>query len=78
MSNTGYRKIEPSSDIDRLLCENFTTRFGGWIEAGDQKIVLTHRNTELLEEIRKFEVKEDDILIVGHPRSGIVSKLTIN
>lgn len=65
--------IQPNTEIDRLLYEKFTNQFRkGYVEVGEEKICMPVAYKEIADEIENFEVRDSDIFIASHPKTGTV------
>lgn len=64
--------IEPNNEVDKVLHEQFTSGPQKWIEFGEHKTFLPAKYVKIMDDIDNFEVRNDDVFVVAHPRSGIV------
>ena len=66
-------KIDPSSSkVDQLLYKTCMPFFRkGYIEIGPNKVCLPSSYEPVLDKIKAFRVKDDDIFVVTHPKTGL-------
>lgn len=67
-----FKQIEPNqSEIDANLYKYFTSSFRkGYVEVTDKKYSLPLYWTEFQDQIENFEVKNSDIYVLTHPKTG--------
>jgi len=66
------KKIGNDTEVDRILNETFTSavRSTGFVEVGEEKFVLPALYIDWEEKIRNFEVRDEDVFILGHLKTG--------
>lgn len=64
-------KIEPNNEVDKILYKYFTSPFRKeYIEVGDGKFIMPEHYSTIADEIENFEVKDTDIWLTSHPKTG--------
>lgn len=62
--------LDSESELDRLLCEKFTSEFRtGYITIDG--ICLPEYFQEFAERIKNFEIRNDDIWVCSFPKTGM-------
>ncbi|KAF5280174.1 hypothetical protein FQR65_LT15037 [Abscondita terminalis] len=65
------RKIEGKNDIDRLLNEKFVCEVrSGFVEVGVDNFCVPVYYEKYKERIDDFEVRDSDVYVVAHPKTG--------
>lgn len=73
------KKIEPITEIDRLLYEKYTSDFRkGFVEIGEEKICMPLTFKDIADQIENFEVKDTDIFIASYPKAGLLSSIVFH
>lgn len=65
-----WKIIEPTNEIDKIVCDFSTDLRKSYIEIGDDKIVMPSRYIEIANDIENFEVRDTDIFVASHPKTG--------
>lgn len=72
MSAVKFVKIEPNNRVDQLLYKYCTSKWRpAWAEVGEMKTCLPIMYGGVSQKIEDFDVKNDDLLVIGYPRSGM-------
>lgn len=65
------KTIENETEEDRMLNELFVYPIREkFVEIGEEKYVLPVYFNESWERVNKFEVRDDDVYIIGHMKTG--------
>ncbi|KAK4878040.1 hypothetical protein RN001_010546 [Aquatica leii] len=65
------RKIESNNEIDRLLNDRFLSKVRkGFVEVGEDNVCVPLYYEKYQEKIKKFEVRDSDVYVVAHPKTG--------
>lgn len=65
------RAVEPISEVDKILLRDFTTQTRqGYALVGEDDILVTCHYKKYAEEINNFEVRDSDIIVASHPKTG--------
>lgn len=67
------RKIGNDTEIDHILNRDFITVFrSGYVEVGEDNFCLPIYYEDYEEAIRTFKVRNDDVFLCGHPKTGML------
>lgn len=64
------RRIEPDQPLNKILLKNVTKYNDGFIEIGEEKILMPLRYLDIADEVENFQVRDSDVFVVTHPRTG--------
>lgn len=66
------KKIENDTEIDRMVNKYliYDTDPIPYVEVGKDKTCLPETYSKYEEKIRKFEVRDDDVYVISHPKTG--------
>lgn len=62
--------IQTDREIDKVLYNNVTKYNNGFIEIGEERIVMPIKYLDLADGVENFHVRETDIFVASHPRTG--------
>lgn len=62
--------IKPETDIDKLLYQFTTILRSGYIEIGEEKIVMPLCFSKIIDEMENFGVCDTDVYVMSFPKTG--------
>lgn len=64
-------KIKPNNPTDKLLYKCATSKWRpAWAEIGATKTCLPLIYKDIAEDVDNFEIRDDDVYVISHPRTG--------
>lgn len=71
MNNCDYEEINLDDEIGKIIKEEILSEFyTRYIMVGKDGSVFSNLYLEYAEEIRNFEVYDDDVWVVSYPKAG--------
>lgn len=72
------KRIIPTSTYDNMLYKYITNEYRkSYVEVGPNKIIMPEYYSKIADSIDNFEVRNSDIWIVTHPKTGKSIFLTL-
>lgn len=63
-------RLEPVQELDKLLYKSKTRKDEAFVEIGEEKLILPIRYVDVADEIENMEIRDSDVFVTSHPRSG--------
>ncbi|XP_052131395.1 luciferin sulfotransferase-like [Frankliniella occidentalis] len=66
-----FAAVDGSDRVGRLLQEYFVSAFRkGYVQCGDKKVAMPVRYADLAQPILDLPIRDDDVWVVSHPKTG--------
>lgn len=66
-----WKVIKSDNATDKLLYKDFMPSFrNGYLEINEEKYCMPVDYLRIIDQVEKFEVRESDVIIASHPKTG--------